>query len=275
MFATEQEYRKSAKAVGRKEKRAMTNSEIINSIPGFDRMTNLEREGELCQKLADAREVEADCCADAEIAGYYGQDGRAAVTAFLDLVATLRTERDEQAALAGRLREALNIAIDDLWAGYWSTRGFIDARVPGWTNGDDGPSYPCIRNMNRLKAALNLTPSVALAERLARERSGTLSDFLRRQSEFSGATFGPGRRTKGLIDHITKELQEIATDPADESEWIDVILLALDGFWRHGGAPENLLGMMEAKLAKNIGRKWPKPVSEDVAVEHDRAGGPA
>lgn len=46
---------------------------------------------------------------------------------------------------------------------------------------------------------------------------------------FSFNTFGPGARTNGVIDHITKELVEVQ---ADDKEWVDVAILALDGAWR-------------------------------------------
>ena len=55
---------------------------------------------------------------------------------------------------------------------------------------------------------------------------------LYRQRAFSRATFGPGARTAGVLDHICKELKEIEAKPDDLSEWVDLILLALDGAWR-------------------------------------------
>ena len=56
-----------------------------------------------------------------------------------------------------------------------------------------------------------------------------LMSHLERQQAFSLKTFGPGLRTEGLIDHIQKELIEIAEHPADLFEWVDLILLGLDG----------------------------------------------
>ena len=35
---------------------------------------------------------------------------------------------------------------------------------------------------------------------------------LTRQAAFSRATFGPGARTKGVIDHVKKELAEVVID---------------------------------------------------------------
>ena len=61
-----------------------------------------------------------------------------------------------------------------------------------------------------------------------------LVEHLRRQKDFSLRTFGPGARTKGVIDHIRKELAEIEAAPDDITEWVDVIILALDGAWRWG-----------------------------------------
>jgi hypothetical protein len=103
----------------------------------------------------------------------------------------------------------------------------------------------------------------------ARTSSG-LSEYLNRQREWSTRTFGPGKRTLGISDHIGKELAEIASDPTDRQEWIDVITLAMDGYWRCGGDPEELFADMLAKQRKNFARTWPASVSEDVAVEHDR-----
>lgn len=95
---------------------------------------------------------------------------------------------------------------------------------------------------------------------------------LQRQREWSGRTFGPGPRTAGVIDHIRKELREIEADPTDLSEWIDVVILALDGAWRAGGTPEQIIAALVAKQTKNEGRTWPdwRTVSPDKAIEHDR-----
>ena len=57
---------------------------------------------------------------------------------------------------------------------------------------------------------------------------------LYRQRAFSRATFGPGARTKGVLDHIRKEITEVERAPHDLSEWVDLILLSLDGAWRAG-----------------------------------------
>lgn len=96
---------------------------------------------------------------------------------------------------------------------------------------------------------------------------------LERQREWSSKTFGRSARAAGIVDHIRKELAEIEAAPADLGEWIDVAILALDGAWRTGATPEQIIAALEAKQAKNEARKWP-PLSEqaeDKATEHDRA----
>ena len=96
---------------------------------------------------------------------------------------------------------------------------------------------------------------------------------LQRQREWSGRTFGPGPRTAGVVDHIRKELREIEADPTDLSEWIDVVILALDGAWRAGGSQEQTNAALVAKQKKNEGRQWPdwRTADPDKAIEHDRS----
>jgi hypothetical protein len=94
--------------------------------------------------------------------------------------------------------------------------------------------------------------------------------YLADQKQWSTKTFGSGKRTKGILQHIRKELAEIESKPDDLMEWIDVMILAMDGFWRHGGSPNHLIHYLNAKQRTNFMRDWPKPVSEDEAVEHIR-----
>ncbi|WP_249173281.1 dATP/dGTP pyrophosphohydrolase domain-containing protein [Burkholderia dolosa] len=96
---------------------------------------------------------------------------------------------------------------------------------------------------------------------------------LQRQREFSERTFGPGARTAGICDHIRKELKEIEANPGDLTEWIDVVILALDGAWRAGGSPQQIIDAIVAKQTKNEGRTWPdwRTVPADKAIEHDRS----
>ena len=97
---------------------------------------------------------------------------------------------------------------------------------------------------------------------------------LARQRAFSLATFGPGARQLGVVDHIRKELAEIVAASPDEvlGEWVDVIILAFDGALRSGASAVEVITAVKAKQARNEGRTWPdwRGRSEDEAIEHDR-----
>jgi len=97
-----------------------------------------------------------------------------------------------------------------------------------------------------------------------------LTKFLERQKEWSIKTFGNSKRTLGIIRHIEKELKEVEEKPNDLTEWIDVIILALDGYWRHGGNTENIMNILQAKQDNNFTRVYPFPKSEDEPSEHIR-----
>ena len=95
---------------------------------------------------------------------------------------------------------------------------------------------------------------------------------LQRQREFSERTFGPGQRVQGVTDHIAKELIEVRESGGDLKEWVDVIILGLDGAWRSGATPEQIIEAIVAKQTKNEGRTWPdwRTAEPDTAIEHVR-----
>ena len=118
---------------------------------------------------------------------------------------------------------------------------------------------------------------------------------LTRQAAFSRATFGPGPRTRGVIDHIKKELREVEkcyepTAPhqstgqhAEAAEgWADVAILGLDGLLRSISAAHShwtldmvaaeAASLIVAKQGKNELRDWPdwRQGSPDKAIEHVR-----
>ncbi len=99
-----------------------------------------------------------------------------------------------------------------------------------------------------------------------------LRSHLERQKKWSSLTFGPGDRAKGVVDHIRKELCEIEQNPGDLEEWIDVVILALDGAWRSGASPNQIIAQLATKQAKNEARAWPdwRTASPDKAIEHRR-----
>lgn len=105
------------------------------------------------------------------------------------------------------------------------------------------------------------------------EQHDGLADFISEQNEFSQSTFGPGARTKGVIEHIRKELAEVENDPADVFEWVDIAILAIDGALRNTGCtPQQVADALRAKLKKNKMREWPdwRVVGQDRAIEHIR-----
>jgi hypothetical protein len=105
------------------------------------------------------------------------------------------------------------------------------------------------------------------------QRTGwDLVTHLDRQRAFSERTFGPGMRTAGVCDHIRKELTEIAAKPDDLGEWVDVILLALDGAWRAGHSSMAIAQGIHAKQERNEKRSWPdwRTAPTDQAIEHVR-----
>lgn len=95
---------------------------------------------------------------------------------------------------------------------------------------------------------------------------------LERQREWSLRTFGPGSRLGGVLAHIRKELNEIEANPQDVDEWVDVVILALDGAWRAGWEPQQIIDAIVAKQSRNEARTWPdwRTMSQDEAIEHVR-----
>lgn len=100
-----------------------------------------------------------------------------------------------------------------------------------------------------------------------------LECHLARQAEFSEKVFGPGARVAGLVDHIAKELHEVLESEGLLEEWIDVVILALDGCWRSGASPRQIIDALVAKQAKNENRTWPdwRSAPAGRAIEHDRS----
>ncbi|QKI79796.1 DUF550 domain-containing protein [Achromobacter xylosoxidans] len=113
----------------------------------------------------------------------------------------------------------------------------------------------------------------------APQASADAFDFvahLARQAEFSARTFGPGARVAGVCDHIRKELIDVETSGGDLKEWVDVIILGLDGAWRSGATPQEIIAAIVAKQAKNEARTWPdwRTVDPNKAIEHQRTASP-
>lgn len=92
------------------------------------------------------------------------------------------------------------------------------------------------------------------------------------QRRWSDETFGPGERVAGVLDHIRKELVEVEADPNDLTEWVDVMILALDGATRQGYTGTQVIEAYLAKMEKNHQRSWPdwRTADPNKAIEHIR-----
>lgn len=110
-----------------------------------------------------------------------------------------------------------------------------------------------------------------------------LKQHLLRQMAFSHHAFGPGERTAGVIDHIRKELVEVEQANGESSEWVDVVILALDGLTRRlaycngerrdpDRVAEMACKMIIGKQSRNEARDWPdwRSAPNDKAIEHVR-----
>jgi hypothetical protein len=95
---------------------------------------------------------------------------------------------------------------------------------------------------------------------------------LQRQREFSAKTWGPDAGAKGVVDHIRSELLEVEKNPAGLEEWIDVAILALDGAWRAGYSPDQIIAQFVGKQDQNEARTWPdwRTADPEKAIEHER-----
>lgn len=115
-----------------------------------------------------------------------------------------------------------------------------------------------------------------------------LEQHLVRQMAFSKATYGPGKRTEGVLKHIEKEVEEVRKSNGSASEWVDLVILSLDGLTRElsyeGTSQERILSsefiakearrMIVDKQNVNENRTWPdwRTMSAGKAIEHDRTG---
>lgn len=116
-----------------------------------------------------------------------------------------------------------------------------------------------------------------------------LEDHLKRQIAFSRGAFGPGVRTAGVVEHCRRELSEIEASDGDAEEWVDLVILSLDGLTRALAQPvpglprrrytTDNIARMAAELIvdkqnENESRDWPnwRAADPDSAIEHIRYG---
>jgi len=97
-----------------------------------------------------------------------------------------------------------------------------------------------------------------------------LADFIQREKDFSANAFG-NQSNLGIIKHIRKEMLEVEDSPEDVFEWVDIILLAIDGALRAGYSSVEVAIALEEKLSINEAREW-GPIVEGEPIEHIRDG---
>jgi hypothetical protein len=99
-----------------------------------------------------------------------------------------------------------------------------------------------------------------------------LEEYIRRHMEWSAETFGPGDDVSGVVNHIRKELKEIEASPDDIFEWIDVIILGIDGALKRGYTPTAIISALEEKQKVNFAREWPdwRQFDQGEPIEHIR-----
>ena len=105
-----------------------------------------------------------------------------------------------------------------------------------------------------------------MAYEFQHKRAETFGDYLLRHMEWGWHTFGApadGRGPLGPLDHIKKELKEIEEDPSDLKEWIDLIILSIDGMLRAGASPGAVL-MLYPEPYSHGKEIYPTEAMEDV-----------
>jgi hypothetical protein len=167
-------------------------------------------------------------------------------------------ELGEELAAANGKREALGNALFRIITAVWPEardikREDIDARVAD--------------------RVVDLRTRCEAAE-AALKNDGALAFFFNQRSKWSEETFGPGDRYDRVVKHIRKELKEIEAKPDDLEEWVDVVLLAMDGAWRSAKATgEGFVAKLHEKQQVNLTRKWPdwRTLAPGQVAEHVRA----
>lgn len=80
--------------------------------------------------------------------------------------------------------------------------------------------------------------------------------FIDDKYKWSCKTFGSAKRVRGLVKHIRSELKEVLAKPSDIYEWVDIVLLALDGMSRQGFSGEEIIAAIIDKQDINTKRTW-------------------
>lgn len=114
---------------------------------------------------------------------------------------------------------------------------------------------------------------------------GSVGQLFAAQTAFSRAMFGDCnfRGPAAVLDHVRKEVEEIAREPSNPTEWADLAILALDGLQRANWLTNNAAlsekpptaakDVLIGKMRANFQRDWPALSEQDptLAVEHVRS----
>jgi hypothetical protein len=85
-----------------------------------------------------------------------------------------------------------------------------------------------------------------------------IKEYVEQQINWSKSTFADHPNLDSILSHIEEEIAEIRENPTDPYEWIDIIILALEGAWRIAGlTPEEVALYLRSKQEINSQRSWP------------------
>lgn len=150
--------------------------------------------------------------------------------------------------------------------------GHVRALLDGWKIFQSANTAGANIEASREMASIYLDARAALDKRGEPSSKLLLQDLVDELRDYhipwSKKTFGEGRRTGGICRHIVSKLEEIRAQPLDMMEWIDIVILALDGAWRTGASPESVVGALLNKMSKIRQREYPMPASDDEPSMH-------
>lgn len=158
--------------------------------------------------------------------------------------------------------------------GFTSTNGVL-MFVSSCDCSGDLPAHPVPwENLDRFLASRTDEQIERILEKLPIGPLPTLDGYIAEHIDFSLEALGPGERRDGLLRHLESELQEIRDASDDEvlGEWVDVIILGIDGAQRTGANASQIAAALVAKLKRNKARTWPdwRNVPDGQPIEHVR-----
>ena len=230
-------------------------TELANAIAEIDRLRNQF----ICLECGTGAKVDDDgacttCGADClVIAGGVLRNAESVIDWYRDEDVMLRASGDRVTAdyHANRALKTLHARVEALGPLLRETLEWLDVATESPDVEDEDDQRRLFATIDRVRSALESIDAPGL-------RTFDLAEFYNAKVTWSRETFGPGDRYAGVIAHIRKELDEIELEPSDPAEWIDVVLLAMDGAWRSAGLDGGeFVAVLEAKQGANRMRTWP------------------